>query len=137
VIRSTVIGGGARHACLHRRHRDADGQATVELALLLPVIVMLVLLVVQMLVIGRAYVLTIHAAREAARAESVDPTGRDAAAAVARALPGARVDLVRRARVGDPVEAIVMYTVHTDVPLIGPLLPDVHLHAAVTMRSER
>jgi TadE-like protein len=128
-------GGDARDARLH--HRRERGQATVELALLLPVIVMLLLLVVQMLVVGRDYVVTIHAAREAARAESVDPTGRDATAVVARTLPGAHLVLVPRARVGDPVRAIVRYTVHTDVPLVGPLLPDVDVHATVTMRSER
>jgi hypothetical protein len=119
------------------RRRDGTGQATVELALLLPFVVMLILLVVQVLVDGRDYVLVVHAAREAARAQSVDPSGADATRAVARTLPGAQLELTRRAHVGDPVQARVRFTVHTDVPLIGALLPDVSLSAAVTMRAER
>ncbi len=120
------------------RSRAAEaGQATVELALLLPFVVMLIMLVVQTLVLGRDYILTVHAAREAARAESVDPTGRDARTSVSRVLPGAHLQIVPRNKIGDPVQATVKYTVHTDVPLIGVLLPDVSLAASVTMRSER
>lgn len=127
-----------RDARARRAHRrDGTGQATVELALLLPFVVLLVLLIVQLLVVGRNYVLVVHAAREAARAESVDPTGADAARVVARTLPAAQLSLTRRARIGDPTQARVRLTVHTDVPLIGGLLPDVTLSAAVTMRAER
>jgi hypothetical protein len=131
---SRRVGTGRTRA----RPRPAEGgQATVEFALLLPFVVTLIMLIVQMLAIGRDYIMTVHAAREAARAQSVDPTGRDARDAVQLALPGAHLHLVERNRIGDPVQATVKYTVRTDLPLIGVLLPDVDLSASVTMRSER
>jgi len=41
------------------------------------------------------------------------------------------------ARVGDLVVADVSYRSVTDLPLVGPLIPDPWLHARVTMRAER
>ena len=73
---STRPGRGARHR----------GQATVELALGLPVVCIGVLLVLQLALVGRDAVLVAHAAREAARAAAVDPTRR-AAEIRARKLP--------------------------------------------------
>ena len=52
---------------------DASGQATVEAALVLPFIVMLLLAVVQVGLLARDQVLVTHAAREAARAAAVNP----------------------------------------------------------------
>ena len=55
-----------------RRTRGARGQSTVELALLLPVVVLLLLAVLQMGLLARDIVLVTHASREAARAAAVD-----------------------------------------------------------------
>ena len=49
------------------------GQATVEFALLLPVLVLALLAVLQVAFVVRDQVAVVHAAREAARAASVDP----------------------------------------------------------------
>jgi hypothetical protein len=76
----------------------------------------------------------VHAAREAARAASVATSGSTAAE---RVLPGAHVDVSGGARVGDLVVAVVSYQSITDLPLVGPLIPDPWLHARVTMRAER
>ena len=56
------------------------GQSTVEFALVLPLVVMVLLLVVQVGLVVRDQVLVVHAAREAARAAAVgDSTTRCAA----------------------------------------------------------
>ena len=62
---------------------DQGGQATVELALLLPLVLALVMLVVQIGLVVRAQVLVVQAAREAARSAAV---GGDAASARAAGL---------------------------------------------------
>lgn len=120
-----------------RRRRADRGQATVELALLLPVVVMLMLVVGQVGVIVRTDVLVAHAAREGARAAAV---GDDATAA---ALSGGRLDPARTTvRVeggrnpGDPITVIVEHSAPARILILGRLLPDVELRAAVTMRRE-
>ena len=68
-------------------HRER-GQATVEFALLLPLVVMVALAVVQVALIVRDHVGTVHAAREAARAASVDPDPTRATRAARHVLAG-------------------------------------------------
>ena len=43
----------------------------------------------------------------------------------------------RAGGVGEPVTVVVRYVDHTRLPLVGPLYPDVVLHARATMRAER
>jgi len=124
-----------------QRSRGSErGQATVEVALALPVLVLALLLVVQVALIARAQILVVHAAREAARATAVD--GRQGAAErAARATPGlrpARLAVSASAR-GDPgttVRVTVRYVAPTDVPLVGAVLGDPELEASVAMRVE-
>jgi TadE-like protein len=123
------------------RRRDArfgarpdDGQAAVELALVLPAVVLLVLALLQFALVARDELLVVHAAREAARAGSVGASGSNAGL---RVLSGASVSISGGARVGDLVVATVSYRSVTDLPLVGPLIPDPWLHARVTMRAER
>ena len=115
------------------------GQATVELVLVLPVVVLALLLVVQVGLVVRAQVVLVDAAREGARAAAVEGTAQ-AARAAARASPGLRSNRVRvLAQVGPPgglARVEVRYRVPTDVPLVGSLVGDVSLHAAVAMRVE-
>ena len=56
-----------------RRRRGDGGQASVELALVLPLVVLLLLAVVQLGLLVRDQILVVHAAREAAREAAVDP----------------------------------------------------------------
>ena len=72
-----------------RWRRGDEGQAAVELALVLPLVVALLLAVVQVGLIVRDQVLVVHAAREAAREAAVDP---DPAAALRAAASGSRCD---------------------------------------------
>lgn len=121
-----------------RRRRADGGQATVELALVLPFICTVLLLVVQVGVVVHGQLVVVHAAREAVRAAAVDPHPGAAAAAVLGGTPlpaeAIRVD-VASAGPGR-VRATVTYRLRTDVPLVGPLIGDVELRASAEMRIE-
>lgn len=124
----------------HPARRSAcpeSGQATVEFALVLPLVIFLVLAVLQTALVVRDYVATVHSAREAVRAASVDRDPDAPAAAAHRVLRRAHVDVDARPAVGAPIRVVVTYTSHTDLPLVGPLFPDPELRATATMRTER
>lgn len=120
--------------------RCERGQATVEAALVLPLVVLLLLSVVQVGLLVRAEVLVTHAAREAARAAAVDddPQAAAHAAELATTLDPHRltVHVAGRDGSGSRVRVDVTYNAPTDVPLIGSLLGDVTLRAEATMRVE-
>ena len=126
-----------------RRHgRDAGqrGQATVELALVLPLVVLLALMILQAGLVAKDLLLVQHAAREAARAGAVDPSPAIArrAAADAGGLQSQRLTVIWSggAERGDRGKAAVSYRSPTDVPLVGRLIDDVKLSAEVTVRIE-
>ena len=123
-----------------RQRRCQGGQATVELALLLPLVVMLLLSVVQVGLVARDAVLVVHAAREAVREGAVTaaPGAARRAAEAGSGLSGPRlrVEVTRRQPPGGQVEVVVNYRAPTGVPLIGPLVPDVWLSSRATMRVE-
>lgn len=118
------------------RRRDG-GQATVELALVLPVVALLLLAVVQVTVVARADVVTVHAAREGARVAAVGAAdGEIRAAALARSnLPVGRV-AVGISRDAETVTVTVSYRQATDVAMVGRLIGDVDHEASATMRRE-
>ena len=121
-------------------HRDHGGQATVEAALVLPFVALLLLAVVQVGVLVRAQVLVTHAAREAARAAAVDPDRNVAVDAAEHAstldATRMRVDVEGRGARGSHVTVRVSYDAPTDVPLIGSLIGDIQLEGEATMRVE-
>lgn len=128
-------------AGMHRRRRSGErGQATVELALVLPLVVLLALVALQLGVLAKDLLLVHHAAREGARAAAVEPTGGAARAAVvgSSSLVGGRlsVSLSGGTARGSDTTATVTYRAPTTVPLVGALIPDVTLEASVTMRVE-
>jgi Flp pilus assembly protein TadG len=111
------------------------GQATVELALALPFLCMLVMGVVQVAVVGRDRLAVQLAAREAARAAVVSTDARAAAAAGVAAVRLNGVDVVVHDQ-GASVRAVATYTDPTDVPLVGLFIPDITVTAEVTMAVE-
>ena len=114
------------------------GQAAVELALGFPLVCLGLLLLVQVAIVVRAQVAVVHAAREAARAAAVaaDPVG-DGVAAARAAMPVTRSPAAIDVRAGPAtVVAVVRYTVRTDVPLIGLLVPDVAVEGRAVMQIE-
>jgi hypothetical protein len=135
VIRSA--GRGARTRAFPDPTAAHPGQATVELALLLPLFFALLVLLFQIALVARDEVLVIHAARVAVREASVTDDRAQIEATAKHTLPGARVRVLRRGRVGEPVEVEVVYASPTDMPIVGALLPDVTLRAHAVMRVER
>ncbi|MFN8034572.1 MAG: TadE/TadG family type IV pilus assembly protein [Acidimicrobiia bacterium] len=119
------------------RVREDRGQATVEFALLLPVVVLALLAVVQVGVVVRDEIAVVHAAREAARAASVDRDPAAVVRAARRVVPGAQVVLGPRPAVGGPITVEVSYRSRTDLPLVGVLFPDPTLRARAVIRVER
>lgn len=116
------------------------GQATVEVALVLPVLVLLCLLVAQVAALATDAVLVHHAAREAARAAAVRPD-LEAARGAAVGAAGLRPDrlelrLTGGTTSGQTLTVTVDYSAPTEVPVVGRLLGDVGLRAAVSMRVE-
>ena len=127
----------SRAVPLLARGAGARGQATVEFAFVLPLLVLGMLAIVQTGLVVRDQLGVVHAAREGARVASVDPDPARAVRAVRRTLPGAAVHVGDRPEVGGEITVDVSYTSVTDLPLVGVLFPDPDLHASATMRVER
>lgn len=130
-------GADQRRRC---RRPDQRGQATVELVLVLPVVVVLALSILQAGLVAKDLLLVQHSAREAARAAAVDPAATTArgAAAAAGGLRNERLTVIWSGGVesGDRGTASVSYRSPTEVPLVGRLIDDVTLSATVTVRIE-
>ncbi len=125
------------------RSRTGDeGSATVEFALLLPILLLVLLALVQVGVIARDQLVLTQAARAGARAAAVQPDEADVRAATLAAAPGldpARlgIDVLRTGTRGTPVTVAVRYDVDVAGPLAGWLLPAaLTLHSSATMRQE-
>ena len=119
------------------RTRGESGQATVEFALILPLVIFAALAIIQVGLVVRDHLAVVHAAREAVRAASVDPDPSSAVDAAHRTLPHADVDVSPRPSVGQPITVEVRYRAVTDVPLVGVLFPDPVLHSRAVMRVEK
>lgn len=124
-----------------RRPLPAEGQAAVELALVLPLVALLLLTLVQVGLVVRDQILVVHAAREAAREAAVDPS-REAAERAASGSSGLDPDrleiaLSGRGAPGSRVEARARYRVAAEVPLVGGVVDGLELEASATMRVEK
>jgi len=120
-----------------RAFRKGRGQATVELALVLPLVLTLALVVVQVGLVARDSVRVAHAARSATRAASVgldDDSVRRAASQGSGLAPSRLSVVVVRAAGWVTVE--VTYRCPTDMPLVGAIAPAVVLRDQLTMREE-
>lgn len=121
-----------------QRWRSTRGQATVEFALVMPVVVLVALAIVQVALVGRHRLLIIHAAREGARAAAVGESNTRVRADVAEAsgLDPARLRVEVR-RQAKTVTVTVRYRSPTDLPMVGALIDEVELSATAHMRQER
>jgi hypothetical protein len=106
----------------------------------LPLLAMLALLMIQVGLVLRAQVMTVHAAREAARVVAVSNDPGQAASAVVSSsgFDAASVEVVvsGSAEPGTDVSVSVEHDFATEVPLVGSLLGNVTLTARVAMRAE-
>ena len=116
------------------------GQATVELSLILPVLVLLALLIGQVGVVAADAVLVHHAAREAARAAAVEPeigVATTAARSAAGLVPDRlSVSMEGGRSAGESLRVTVRYSAPTQVPIVGRLIGDIDLSSSVTIRVE-
>jgi Flp pilus assembly protein TadG len=120
-----------------RASRDQRGQATVELALVLPFVLTLALALVQVGLVARDSVRVTHAARSGARAAAVgfDDESVRRAAVDGSGLAASRLSVVVW-RADGWVTVEVTYRCPTDVPLVGTVAPAVVLRDQLTMRLE-
>jgi Flp pilus assembly protein TadG len=118
------------------------GSATVEFALVLPLVFVVTLGLVEVGLLARDRALVDAAARAGARAAALQPEdapARDAAVAAAPGLdPSALAVAVTRAvGTGAPVTVSVAYDDPVRVPFVGWLVgPSVHIESSAVMRQE-
>jgi hypothetical protein len=136
------------------RPGDSRGQASVELALVLPLVALLLLGLLQAGIVLRDQLLVVQAAREGAREASVSPLPERIEAAVRRAAPGLGgpsdrpgdhrggagdglgVRVQRGPRTGD-LAIVTVSAPPTRLPVVGRALSGHRLEASATMRLER
>ena len=121
------------------RRRGPHGQAAVELALLLPLLMLMALFLAQMALTARDQIMVTHSAREAARAVAVSD---DLAGARPAALAASRLDPERlRVRVKESPDGNVSVTLDYRSAVrfapLGAVLDDLTLSGRAVMRLER
>jgi Flp pilus assembly protein TadG len=124
------------------RVRGEAGQSTVELALTLPVFVLILAALIEAGMLGLDQLRLWHAAREAARVAVVDSDPDETRTAAERsglAPIHVTIDPEVAARTsGEPLTVHVAYRPGGHVPLVGDLLfGGITLNAEATMRIER
>lgn len=121
--------------------REDHGQSTVEFALILPLVAIVLLCIIQAGFVVRDQLLVSHAAREAARAAVVTDADR-AGAALSAARQAGSLQSDRLSGTITPLEGgaslrvVLAYRSPTDLAIIGPLVPDINLESSVVMRIE-
>ena len=123
------------HRC-RRRLVAERGQAAVELALALPVVVVLLLGMLQVALVGRDHLAVELAAREAARAAAVSADPVAAARLAAERVTTLRPLQVAVTAGATTVTVTVTHPSATDVAVVGRLIADVELRSSVTMAVE-
>jgi Flp pilus assembly protein TadG len=127
--RGELVGGGNR-----RDQHGQDGQATIEFALVIPLVAIMLLLIVQGGLVIREQVMLINGVRQAARAAAVDPsTDTISVTRAASGLPNAIVDTSN-----DGTDITVHAT--AAIPIVVPGLrawrSSIEIEATATMRNE-
>jgi hypothetical protein len=129
---------------VRNRHGSAEGgQATVELALLLPVLAALLVLAFQIALLVRNELLLVEVGRQVGRAIAVDEGTTDAASALAvdraRALgmEADRLTATVEAAPGDRLRTVrLRYRQPVIVPLVAVIRPNLTLSAQLTVAKE-
>jgi Flp pilus assembly protein TadG len=118
--------------CERRDH----GQAAVEFAIALPLVLVLLLGIIQVAVVARDQIAVELAARDGARAASVAADPAAAAQRGAQAATSLRPIAVTTVAGAGRVTVTVRHTNTTGVALIGAVIGDVSLSATVTLARE-
>ncbi len=121
-----------------RADRDSGGQSTVELAVILPIVLLLLLATVQAAVLVRDRMLLVNAARAAGRAVIVSPrveSARDALQAQGPAVDKAQITLGGRMSSGE-LATVTLRMPATRVPIVGRVVSGIVLEESLTVRVE-
>jgi hypothetical protein len=122
-----------------------SGQATLEAALSLPIVLIALLLIVQTGIVVRDVLALQQAAREGVREAAVgadDGRARDAVRRSAGPLDAERIEIeivppAGERRTGDPVAIDLRYVDRLSIPIVSRIVSlDLPLHATAAMRSE-
>jgi hypothetical protein len=126
--------------------RDDGGQATIEAALTLPIVLIALLLIVQVGVVVRDALALQNAAREGARAGAItahDDAIRDAVRAGAGPLEADAIEITvdpasPERRRGQMLDIGLRYDVRLEIPIVSRILTaTLPLRATASMRMER
>lgn len=116
-----------------------DGQSTVEFVLVLPLVLTVLLGALQVVVVVRHRIRleqALHVAARTAALADPDRAAAEAAVAARAAVPGTRTTLGGRPEVGGLLRVTVTARSRTDLPVVGPVLPDPELRATTVVRVE-
>lgn len=126
-------------------HREQHGQALVEMALVLPLILLLLFGVIEMGRIGHAYITVSNAAREGARLATIGGKDSEIRDAVLNAAPGLNSSALTvvitpnqfNRQSGQGVSVQVTYPVQLMIPVISNVIPNpVIVNSTLNMRLE-
>lgn len=112
------------------------GQAAVEFAIALPLVLMLVFGVIQVAAVVGDQIALELAARDGARAASVSADPASAAESAALAATALRPIDVTTSTSRSAVVVTVRHTSRGRLPLLGLVIGDIELTASVTMKRE-
>lgn len=115
-----------------------NGQSTVEFALVLPIVLMLILGLLQVAVLARDQIMVMGAAREGVREAIVTPDQGAIASAARGAAPGLNLDVkvTRGTERGDSAKVNVSAP-PAKLPIVGEIVGGLNLKASATMRMEK
>ena len=124
---------------------NSKGQALVEMAFVLPILLMIVMGIVEFGRIFNAYLIVTNASREGARYASVNSTDLEVINAIetlTSTLNQSQMSIsiypdYRSRTSGNPVEVSIDYNIDIIAPIIGVILPDPFIVSSnTTMRVE-
>lgn len=115
-----------------------NGQSTVEFALVLPVVLILILGLLQVAVLARDQIMVMGAAREGVREAIVTPDQGAITSAARGAAPGLNLDVkvTRGTERGDSAKVNVSAP-PAKLPIVGEIVAGMNLKASATMRMEK
>ncbi len=113
---------------------EQSGQATVEFALVVPLIAIMMLLIVQAGLVVREQVMLINGVRQAARAAAVDPAADTTS--ITRSSSGIGSVVTSAVNSGTDITVTASAQVPIVVPGLSSLVRSVSIGASSTMRVE-
>ncbi|MEI8322228.1 MAG: TadE family protein [Actinomycetes bacterium] len=117
------------------KSNDERGQATIEFALALPLLVVFVMLIAQFAIVARQQLALWEVARDAARLASVSPNPQTAAQEIV-AQNGFSTSAVVATNSDGITQVSLTFKENTSLPLLGPFIPSITLRAHVAMLTE-